>query len=144
MSSFSTCSSDDCDLESQFSEQSIYTVSSTEMNSRSSSPDVISCSSCVTTVPLDLDDDCDLESQLSEHSVYDVSSTEMNSRSSSPEVGPNYKLAYQVERQHNSLLSQTKTALESTVAGLERDLQLERARYALLVPQQEEESKCNY
>ena len=41
----------------------------------------------------------------------------------------------QVERESNLLLTRAKTALETTVAGLERNLQLER--YALLVPQDE-------
>ena len=100
------------------------------------------CPSCATTVQLDLVHDCDFASfdTLSEHSVYTVSSTEMNdfsSRSSSPDE-PNYRFAYQVERASNLMLIRAKTALEATVIGLERDLQLERARYALLVPQEEE------
>jgi len=98
------------------------------------------CSSCATTVQLDLTDDCDLESLLSEHSIYTVSSTEMEDcqqRSSSPEVRPNYQLAFHVEREYNSMLTKAKTALESTVEKLERELQLEKTRYALLVPQEE-------
>ena len=63
--------------------------------------------------------------------------TDFSSRSSSPD-GPNYRLAYQVERESNLMLIRAKTSLEATVTGLERDLQLERARYALLVPQEEE------
>jgi len=62
---------------------------------------------------------------------------DFSSRSSSPDE-PNYRFAYQVERASNLMLIRAKTALEATVIGLERDLQLERARYALLVPQEEE------
>ena len=99
-----------------------------------------SCSSCATTVQLDLTDDCDLESLLSEHSIYTVSSTEMEdckTRSSSPEVIPNYQLAFHVEREYNSMLTKAKTALEPSVGKLERELLPEKARYALLVPQVE-------